>query len=374
MLGVFESPIATSANTLVCVIGLIAATGAAALILVTLLPGAPVLPVATFVPFFVLIFPLFAWAAIVQNTLISRERLRKGLPRRPTFRFALWTNPFADLPEGFLRLRDKLAMALGLAVGFLSAASTSMRSPPPPNRPFLGISFTFTTIAVVIALAEHRRRRDNQLRGMVGWPQPPVPAPRLARSRALIAWLLVTGLWLAGIGGTVSAIRSNDYQYRDARLVSNGTAIVTLPGGDDVIFVGNLEEFARPPFDPSQVTVIEVGTGARVPTRWDPSSDHNSPDGIPSLGLISFTAPKSTRFRITVAGPKGLELFVTRDPGAEARLLAGWIALLACGLGVLLFGFVCLVIRVSWRYRVVRPGGGGSPRTIEEWMAQGGSR
>jgi len=120
--------------------------------------------------------------------------------------------------------------------------------------------------------------------------------------------------------------------------------------------------------------VVAIGTRTRVPTRWDPSSDHNSPDGIASLGLISFTAPRNGRYRITVTGPRGLTLFVARNPGAEARLLAGWIALLIVGLGILVFGIVCFMIRVSWRYRVVRLPGGGKPRTVEEWMSQGDAR
>ena len=373
-LSLFDSPIGTTTNNLVCAAGLVSGTAAGILILLTFLPGAPKLPVGTFAPCFALAFPLVLWAVIVMNTLVGWERMRKGLPRRLSRRIAFASSPFADLPEGFLRVRDKVAMGLGLAIGFFAASSAPMNSAAPPNRGFLGVSFAFTTIATVIALAEHRRRSSLHLQGVLGWPQPPVSAPRLARSRSLIVWLLVTGAGLAAVGGTVSVLRSNDYQYREARLVSDGTTTVTLPGGDDVIFVGNLLESAMPPFDPAQVIVVAIGTRTRVPTRWDPSSDHNSPDGIASLGLISFTAPRNGRYRITVTGPRGLTLFVARNPGAEARLLAGWIALLIVGLGILVFGIVCFMIRVSWRYRVVRLPGGGKPRTVEEWMSQGDAR
>ena len=372
-LGLFDSPIGTTTNTIVGAVGVTSATIAAILIGITWIDGAPKLPAWVFVPFFLLMFPLFLWAVGVQNVLIGRERQRKGLPRRPSFRQGIGKSSFSDLPDGFLRARDWVAMGSGFVVAFVCFKSTNLEGSAPPSRPFLGIAFAFTTFATVVALAEHRRRKSIHLQGVLGWPQPPVPAPRLGRSRGLIAWLLVSGLAIAAIGGTVSVRRLNDYQYGESRLASDGTSTVSLPGGDNVIFVGNLPVSARPPFGPAQVVVIEVRNGLRVSTRWDPSTDHNSPDGVPSLGVISFTTPKSGRYRITISGPSGEKLFVARSPGAEARLVAGWIALLVVGIGILLLGTICVIVRVSWRYRVVRSQVRAPPQTIDEWAAQSGS-
>jgi hypothetical protein len=85
---------------------------------------------------------------------------------------------------------------------------------------------------------------------------------------------------------------------------------------------------------------------------------------------VSFIAPRDGRYAITVDGPRGLTLFVARSPGDEARLLAPWIVILVVGLAVFAMGMVALLVRISWRYRVVRRQGVGAPRTIEEWMAQ----
>jgi len=372
-LGVFDSPIGTSINNVACVVGLISATSSGILLLATVLPGASRLPVAAFVAPFVLMFPIALWAVVIQHTLIRWERERTGAPGPPLGRYVPGSSVFKELPKGYLRAGDKVAMGLGVALAFAAVATTPTSGVALPSRPLLGVSFAFTTGATLLALAEHRRRKGLHLQGVLAWPAPPVPAPRLARSRSMIAWLLVTGAALGAIGGTVTVVRGNAYQYDEPRLVSNGSTTVPLPGGDDVIFVGNLLEGASPPFSPSQVTIVSIRTGARVAARWDPSTDHNSPDAIPSLGVISFTAPTSGEYRITIAGPPGVPLFVSRSPGAEARLLAGWIALWVAGAAVALFGVVCLLIRVSWRYRTVsRPA--GPPRTIEQWMSESDAR
>jgi hypothetical protein len=361
-LGPFDSPIATTLNTVIFAVGATAATGTAILLVVSLLPGR-VLPTWGFVPSFLLMFPLFLWAVLVINTLVTRDRARRRFAGEPVYGRSL---SFADLPQGFLRTIDKILIGVTMGVAVLCVWTATGQGNSVPIRPFLGVALVFTTASCVVTSAEHRRRKQIHLGGMLGWPLPPVAAPRLGRSRALIAWLLLSGLAFAVVGGTVAIVRFNN--YGDTRLNSHGTSTVTLPGGDDVIFVGDLSRGTTPPFDPAQVRVIEVATGRRVATRWDPSSDHNSPYDVPSIGLISFTAPAAGRYRITIDGPRGELLTVARSPGAEARLVAGWIAFGVVGIGILLFGAICLVVRISWRYRTVRAEG-ARPRTIEEWMA-----
>jgi hypothetical protein len=366
----FDSPLATTTNTVISVVGVVMSTAIVVALAVSLVPGAPALPVAAFIVPFVVMFPLFLWAIVVLNTLSTRERLRRGVTRRPGFFESFGRGPLSDLPDGFLRTSDRVAMGVAFVVGFLCIIGTRKAGNDPPPRPFLGGSLVFTTAATITALAERRRRKGIHLGGILGWPRPQIPPPKLARSRGLIAWLLVCGATLVALGGGTSIVRSNDYQYHEATLSSHGTTVVSLPGGDDVIFVGNLPESGPAPFSPAQVKVIEVKTDARVTAFWDPSSDHNSPDAVPSLGLVSFRAPRDGRYRITVDGPKGLRLFVARSPGDEARLLAPWVVVLVLGLGIFVAGLVALLIRINWRYRVVRRQG-AAPRTIEEWMAQG---
>ena len=175
---------------------------------------------------------------------------------------------------------------------------------------------------------------------------------------------------MAGGGGAVLVLRLTSYVNMAAELSSSGTRTVQLPGGDDVIFVGLLGEGVPAPFGPTQVTVVDLRTGAPVPTRWDPSSDHLSPHDVPSLGLISFVAPAQGRYRISVDGPKGLDLVVVRNEGAEVRLLAGWIAMLAVGVVAAVLGAVGAVRRRYWHRRVVARPDAAPPSTIEEWMAR----
>lgn len=364
----FDSALATTANNVVFAVGLCSATAVVVLLAVTLLPGAPQLGAAAFVPSFLLAFPLFFWAVVVQRTLVRRERLEKGLPARPTLTESLGGGAF-DQPEGFLRGGDKVVLAVAFAVGMVCIFTTRAVGNATPARPFLGGALVFTTAATVVALAEHRRRKRIHLGGVLGWPKPPTPPPMIGRSRAFIAWLLVTGLALIAVGGGTLVERVNAYENHEARLPSHGSTTVRLPGGDDVIFVGHLLESGPLPFGPAQVTVTEVRTGAPVHAFLDPSNDHNSPNEIPSLGLISFDAPAAGAYRITIDGPKGLTLFVARSPGNEARLVAAWVVMLVIGVGIAITGLVALLIRINWRYRVVRSQT-KSPGTIEEWMAQ----
>ncbi len=367
-LAAFDSPLATSVNNAACLLGLTVVALDLALLIADLLERGGLVGYAfllTFAP----MFPLAAWATVVQNALRSRERARLGLPlrRRSPSPFSR-TSPFADLPPGFLRTRDKVALGVFFAIGIASFFGARWGGADSPTLPFLGVPLALTVAATVMSLAERRRRAALHLGGVLGWPSPPVPAPRLARSRALLVWLLVAGPALGGIGGLVTVVQLDAYGV--TRLASHGTSIVSLPRGDDVIFVGYLGESAAAPFDPAQVTVIELRTGSRVKVRWDLSADHNSPDAIPSLGLVAFDAPRDGRYRMTVDGPRGLHLFVGRSPGAEARFLVPWIALLALGMALTAVGLVGLVVRLSWRYRVVRRAPSTPPRTIEAWMAQ----
>jgi hypothetical protein len=181
--------------------------------------------------------------------------------------------------------------------------------------------------------------------------------------------VLIVGVTLSASGASVVAVRYHDYLDTAAELASSGTRTVQLPGGDDVIFVGERGQADRRPFAPGQVVVVEVRDGADVPVRWDQSSDDLSPRGMPSHGLLSFIAPSAGSYRITIDGPKGLFVTVVRNEGAEARLLAGWIALLAVGLVLVALAVGGLLQGRRRRTRTSRSGE-ERPHTIKEWIAR----
>jgi hypothetical protein len=353
---------ATSLIGIAVGLGALLAAAEAALVAVTWLPGERnLLPEAVAWPFVLLVVPLVVGAASCVMGRSVRERARTGVPA-PRFGRPAWTT----LPPEFISMREWIGIVLGFAALF---GLTSLGSPN-AARHLLTFAFGFTMIATMLSAAERRGRRSRHLRGVLGWPQPPVPPRGLARSRLLISWLLAVGLGLTASGAAALVLRLNAYTDGAAQLSSSGVRTVQLPGGDDVIFVGLLGERAPRPFGPLQVNVVDLRTGMPVPTRFDPSSDHLSPRDVPSLGLISFVAPAAGSYRISIDGPKGLFVVVVRNEGAEARLLAGWIAMLAVGVVLMVMGVVGLLRWLYWRYRVVAGPGSQPPSTIEEWMAR----
>lgn len=191
----------------------------------------------------------------------------------------------------------------------------------------------------------------------------------MARSPVLLGWLFVLGLSLAVSGATVTAVRLHAYLDDAAQLSSSGTRIVQLPGGDDVIFVGERDQSDAQPFGPAQVSVIDERTGASVPTRWDPSTDELSPRGEASRGLVSFVAPTAGPYRISIDGPRGLAVVVVRNEGSEARLVASWVATLVVGLAVVVAALVGAISRWRWRARARRVAATPT-KSVEEWMAR----
>lgn len=127
---------------------------------------------------------------------------------------------------------------------------------------------------------------------------------------------------------------------------------------------------ARPHFGPSQVRVVSTETGAVVHARRDPSNDYLSPDDIPTVGLISMNVPVAGRYLVTINGPPRLFLIIALNPGAEVRLLVGWIVLFVVGLLIVVLGILSLVMRIVRRHRATCRALPTPPTTIDEWIAR----
>lgn len=175
---------------------------------------------------------------------------------------------------------------------------------------------------------------------------------RLPASRPLIAMVVSCGLALTAVGVGFGFAKLNaDNNLTPVQ--SDGTVTVTLPSGQDLLYVGLLGEHSPPPFGPSQVQIVQVSSGRTITTKYDPTHDHNSPDGIGSLGLISFVIPTAGRYRVTINGPRGLRIWAGTSPGTTVRQLVPWLVTSGLGLAVLGLGIASAVTRSRGRRTIV---------------------
>lgn len=166
----------------------------------------------------------------------------------------------------------------------------------------------------------------------------------LYRSRATVATLLASGLVVLAVGagfGFAKLVADESL----VRVDSSGTSVVTLPSGQDLLYVGLLGEHAPRPFGPGQVHIVQLSTGRVIRSRFDPSLDRNSPDGVASLGLISFVIPQPGSFRVTIDGPRRLSVWAGTSPGTTVRQLAPWMVVTGLGLSSLVLGVVGVMVR-----------------------------
>jgi hypothetical protein len=146
---------------------------------------------------------------------------------------------------------------------------------------------------------------------------------------------------VASVFGTARLIADNQLVPVD----SDASVTVLLPSGQDLLYVALLGEDAPRPFGPSQVQIVDLATGTSIPTTYDRSLDHNSPDGVASLGLISFNIPSTAEYRVRIHGPRGLRIWAGTSPGTTVRHLIPWGATAGLGLLLLCLGVVGVVTR-----------------------------
>lgn len=321
--GFFESPAATSLNDLVAAL---ASVSVFAVLGVVAAGGSSEVATVAYWPALVLTPPFCVWALYVLKTLRSRGSVRESLwprpvspRRRPSALDRVWR--VLGVYRDVTILSSGIAAVLGLSEGLSG------------HRTVVWVADFLTACAAEIAITEGRRRRRAGTLGLLGeLPRARAPA-WLSGSRPLLTSIAACGLVLAGAGVGFGFQRLvNELDLKPLR--SDGSVTVTLPGGQDLIYVGSLGERAPRPFGPSDVRIVDVATGKTVPSRFDPSVDENSPDDIGSLGLISFVIPVSGRYRVTIHGPSGLRVWAGTSPGTNVRDLVPWFV--TTGVGVAL--------------------------------------
>ena len=248
-----DTPLFTFTNAGVCVIAAIAAVACWICWAVTFTPWAQYLPSALFVPFFVLMFPLFGWSVWLQT-----------VARRPAGARRASADWMKSIPRGG-RVLVALAVAAAVAGGATAASALGGQPEYDPtthtydldnhgnlivvsraaylhavaaqNRLFLGVTLVFLTVACCVAYGDWSRHRP-EISPFRWFPRPtrprpkiPVPAPVLALTAALaLAGTAVSGLQIID---SVSAWGSHAIYLKVGRPVA-----ANLAPGHYTVFAG----------------------------------------------------------------------------------------------------------------------------------------
>jgi hypothetical protein len=357
-----RTPLFAMVNAGVWVIAAIAAGTCWICWAVTFTPWAQHLPSTLFVPFFVLMFPLFGWAVWLLAVVRRPPGTRRGA--------ADWTTAIS--PAG--RVLVGLAVAAAVAGGATAASALGGQPEYDPtthtydldnhgslivvsraaylhavaaqNRLFLGVTLVFLTIACCVAYGDWSRHRPaiSPFRGL---PQPTRPRPRIGVPAA--ALVLAAALALAGtaVGGlqiidSVSAWGSHAIYLKVGRPVA-----ANLAPGQYTVFAGCTQDMTCGYLDPGSVTIGRAGHAVHVVP--DPSSDHDSEDGQSFVGELSFSIAQVSAVQIELTDSPGQPVFVVPSEGQEARSLIGWIALTGAALLILIASLVGLGRLAWWR-------------------------
>ena len=357
-----DTPIVTMVNSAVFVTATVSATICWVSWVVTFTPWARLMPSAYFVPFFTLAFPLFFWAIFVANSPRggqSRRReaadLLEAVPRGArvliAVTFAAAATSFvigmAGLPgqPGYdpsthrYSYDDHGTLIPATRAGYLHAVAAQ-------DRLFLGGAMLFTTVAAAVTYQERKRRRELGLPAR--YLHPTKPRPKLPVPFGVL--VLAAAIGLAGAVPSAGLIiaRVDAWGANATYLHAGHPARVLLRPDDYVVFVGCPDDMACPPLDPSGVSVQVVHGGA-VEAIPDPSSDHDSENGQPFIGAVSFAIPRTELVQIALAASPGQPVFVVPSEGEEAHALAGWIILLVLSLATLIAALVGLIRLLIWR-------------------------
>jgi len=187
------------------------------------------------------------------------------------------------------------------------------------------------------------------------WPSPRMTAP-----------LFVAGLVGAVLLGAFVVHRLTPYLNPEL-VTAPGTTTMHLVPGTYVIFAHPVEN-GRPvdlcplnahclPFGPASVTVVGPNdVHPRVVA--DVTSDRLNEPGVTYPGVVEFQVAQAGIYRIDVSPGHSDTIAVNPSPGQEVHAFAGWIALGAVILIVILGSFVCLLgaRRARRRSALVSPG------------------
>jgi hypothetical protein len=362
-----DTPVTTLVNSAVCFLGAASAVAGGVSWLLTFTPWTQFMSASYFVPFFVLAFPLFFWSVFV---VMSRQ---SGQPERRTR--GDW--------QALVSRRARVTLTvIGVAVGATFLASMASLPGQPEydsashryvydehgvlvpttrtawlhavaaqNRLFLGGAVLFTSVAVAITWAERKRRDRVSLTRLRHQLRPGTPVgsrPSRVPPGPLLAVAVAASL--AGlIACAVLIIGRIDAYNGDATYLQAGQPVrAVLPPDDYVVFVGCTQDMACPRLVPGDLSA-RVADGGILAVSSDPSSDHLSENAQPFVGELSFSVRQREAVSLELDTRAGQPVFIVRSEGAEARALAGWIALAVLSLGVLVGAVIGLGVLLTWK-------------------------
>jgi hypothetical protein len=364
-----DTPLFAMLNAGACVTAAIVAAACLTVYAMTFTPWVQYLPSDVFVPFFVLIFPLFGWSVWLQ----AAARRRPDAARPP----ADWLKAVPRAGRVLVGLAIAAAVAGGLTAGSALGGGQPGHDPAThqyslnnhgtltvisraaylhalaaQNRLFLGVTLVFLTAAFSITYADWSRNRpgSSSLSGsfpLRRLPQPDRPRPRVPVP-ALVLVLAAAGALAVGVAGGLQIVdRTVAWSSHAIYLHAGRPVAATLAPGQYTVFAGCTQEMTScGHLGPGSVTVR--GASGEVAVGPDLSSDHDS-EGEPFVGELSFVIPRSGAVRIELAANPGQPVFVVPSEGQLVRSLIGWIVLAGAGLLILLASLAGLGILAWWR-------------------------
>ncbi len=357
------TPLSGIVNAGVCVTAAIAVAACWVSWAMTFTPWARYLPSALFVPFFVLMFPLFGWSVWLQTAARRPAGARRAS--------AGWMNA---IPRGG---RVLVALAAAAAAAGWSTAASALGGQPGydpathryvlndhgnltpvsraaylhalavQNRLFLGVTLVFLTVAFGLAYGDWSRHRPG-IRAVRRLPRPASPRPWIPVPVPVLALTAAAALAAAVASGLLIADRVSAWSSHAIYLHPGQPAAARLAAGHYTVFAGCTQDMRCAHLAPASVTIRSMSR--EVDVVPDPSSDHDSEgNGQPFIGELSFSIPRTSAVQIELAAPAGQPVFVVPSEGQQARALAGWIVLAGAAVLTLLASLAGLGRLAWWR-------------------------
>jgi hypothetical protein len=357
------TPLSGIVNAGVCVTAAIAVVACWVSWAMTFPPWAQHLPSALFVPFFVLMFPLFGWSVWLQTAARRPAGARRAS--------AGWMNA---IPRGG---RVLVALAAAAAAASWSTAASALGGQPgydpathryvlndhgnltpvstaaylhalaAQNRLFLGVTLVFLTVAFGVTYGDWSRHRP-QIRAVRRLPRPASPRPWIPVPVPVLALTAAAALAAAVASGLLITDRVSAWSSHAIYLHPGHPVAARLAPGHYTVFAGCTQDMRCAHLAPASVTIRS--TSREVDVVPDLSSDHDSEgNGQPFTGELSFSIPRTSAVQIELTAPAGQPVFVVPSEGQQARALAGWIVLAGAALLTLLVSLAGLGRLAWWR-------------------------
>ena len=262
------TPLFAIVNAGVCLAAAVAATACWICWAVTFTPWAQHLPSALFVPFFVLMFPLFGWSVWLQT-----------VARRPAGARRTSADWMESIPRGG---RVLVALAVAAAVAGGSTAASALGGQPEyeptthtydldnhgnltvvsraaylhavaaQNRLFLGVTLVFITVACCVTYGDWSRHRPES--SPLRWlPRPARPRPKIPVPAPVLALTAAVALAVTAASGLLIVNRISAWSGHAIYLHAGRPVAANLAPGQYTVFAGCTQDMTCAHLDPSSV-------------------------------------------------------------------------------------------------------------------------